>query len=459
MALWGVTNIEKLQWPTLPPKSHIAQAKHTLNQLGALKNDKLTKHGRLMAKLPCHPRIAHMLIKAQELGNLSLATDIAAILEERDPMPKETGIDINKRIEMLRRIRSQKQNRPSWNKIIKVAEFYRKLFKKEEDNKVFDSYETGLLLVYAYPERIAFARPGNNAQFQLSNGCYVMASHTDDLAHEPWLAVANMDAREKTGKIFIAAPLNPKDLAPMVKTTTNITWNIKNGGLTATNDLRIGSIILKSSPITNPDSKKVIEVICKTVEKNGSQLLNFNNKVQQWQNRVMSLKLWNPNDEWPDVSSPTLLMNCSQWLTPYLNGIRKNEDLKNLDLISILHYHLDQQQQEKLNKLAPTTIKVPSGSNIQLKYSPDGSAPILSVRLQEMFGLAHTPTVNNGTQTVLLHLLSPGYKPVQITSDLPSFWNTTYFEVRKELKNKYPKHVWPDDPWTEKATRGIKRKK
>lgn len=459
LAIWGITDIRQLQWPTEPPKGHMAQAVDTLHLLGALENNKITPHGKEMARLPCHPRLAHMLIMAKQSGQLPLATDLAAILEERDPMPRETGIDINLRVEMLRRVRSQKRETRGWNRVIQVAEAYRQLFINQPDNGTFDPFETGLLLVHAYPERIASARPGNNAQFQLSNGSYAMASHTDDLAHEPWLSVAHMDAREGTGKIFLAAPLNPKDLAPLVKKTDNITWDSRKGALTATTDLRIGHIVLQSRPLSHPNPDQITEAICKEIEKNGAHLLNFDEKVQQWQNRIQSLRKWHPASLWPDVTTPTLLKHCREWLAPYLNQVRKNDDLKKLDLLNILHFHLNHQQQNELNQLAPTAIEVPSGSKIQLHYSPDGSAPVLAVRLQEMFGLADTPTVNNGTQAVLLHLLSPGYKPVQVTSDLRSFWNTTYFEVRKELRNRYPRHVWPDDPWTEKAIRGVKRRK
>jgi ATP-dependent helicase HrpB len=459
LAIWGIADIRQLQWPTEPPKGHVAQALDTLHQLGALEEGKITPHGKEMAKLPCHPRLAHMLIMAKQSRQLPLATDLAAILEERDPMPRETGIDINLRVEMLRRVRSQKREVRGWNQVLKVAESYRQLFKNLADNGTFDSFETGLLLVHAYPERIASARPGNNAQFQLSNGSFVMASHTDDLAHEPWLAVAHMDAREGTGKIFLAAPLNPTDLAPMVKKTDSIIWDVRKGALAATTDLRIGSIILQSRPLSHPDQEQINEAICKILEKDGAHMLDFNEKVQNWQNRILSLRVWNPDDNWPDVATSTLLKRCRDWLSPYLTQVRKNEDFKKLDLLSILHYHLNQHQQSNLNHLAPSNIEVPSGSSIQLNYSPDGSAPVLPVRLQEMFGLADTPTVNNGQQPVLLHILSPGYKPVQVTSDLRSFWNNTYFEVRKELKNRYPRHVWPDDPWTEKAIRGAKRRK
>ncbi len=457
LAVWGISDVYSLNWPTPPPKSHVDEALETLHQLEALKNNKITSHGKKMASLPCHPRIAHMLLMANTSGHLSLAADLAAILEERDPMPRETGIDINLRVEELRRQRSEKRNNKRWNQIIKVAEYYNRLFDRIPENSPFDPFDTGLLLVYAYPERIASARPGNEARFQLSNGSYAIASHKDDLAHEPWLSVAHMDARQGLGKIFLAAPLNPADLKQLIKSSETITWDTRKGGLVATQDLRIGSLVLQSKPLNTPDQQAVINAICESIAKEGENLLSFNDEVQQWQKRIISLKHWHPEDHWPDVTISTLLKTCKEWMTPYLTNIKRNEDLKKIDLLNVLHYHLSPDKQTALERLAPTRIKVPSGSNIKLNYQADGSAPVLAVRLQEIFGMADTPTVNGGKTPVLLHLLSPGFKPVQVTSDLRSFWNNTYYEVKKELKNRYPKHVWPEDPWKEEAIRGTKR--
>jgi ATP-dependent helicase HrpB len=332
------------------------------------------------------------------------------------------------------------------------------MFDRQPENDSFDPFDTGLLLVHAYPERIASARPGNEARFQLSNGSYALASHKDDLAHEPWLSVAHMDARQGMGKIFLAAPLNPADLKTLIKTSETITWDTRKGGLLATRDLRIGSLVLQSKPLNNPDPEEVMNAICEAIAKEGQNLLNFNDDVANWQNRIISLSKWRPEENWPDVTTSALLRTCKEWLSPYLNNIRRNEDLKKIDLLNALHYHLSPEKQSALDRLVPQRIKVPSGSFIKISYQPDGSAPILAVRLQEMFGMADTPAVNDGKTPVLLHLLSPGFKPVQVTSDLRSFWNNTYYEVKKELKNRYPKHVWPEDPWKEEAIRGTKRK-
>ena len=457
MAQWGIVDPQQLSWLTPPPKGHVAQASELLHELEALENNRITEHGKQLHRLPTHPRIAHMLIRAKEEGQLDLATDIAAIVEERDPLPKEAGIDINLRIDALRRYRKENVGGRKLARIEKIADQYRRTFKIEADNNPHSDFETGLLIAYAYPERIACARPGNNAQFQMANGRFASAGHRDDLAHEPWLAIAHVNDRDGSGKIFMAAPLNPTDLQPLVKTQEVITWDTRKGGLIATLDMRIGSIILKSTPLPNPDDSQLIKAITDAVQKEGGVLLNWNEDVEQWQNRVLSLRKWNPQEGWPDVSMETLLLTNAEWLSPYLSNIKKPEALKKINLKEILQYSLPQDLQKQLNVLAPTKIDVPSGSTIKLNYQASGSDPILAVRLQECFGLEDTPTVNKGKKNVLMHLLSPGYKVVQITSDLKSFWANAYFDVRKDLKGQYKRHFWPEDPHDAKAIKGTKR--
>ena len=459
MTSWGIKNISEMTWLSPPPLGSLNQAYETLRQLNAIENGQVTVHGKRIHQLPCHPRIAHMLLMAEEIDKPALATDIAALLEEKDPLDKESGIDINLRLEALRRHRKEGRKSRAFDKIEKVASSYRKLLYIDQNNDMIDPYETGILLAYAYPERIAYARPGANAQFQLANGKLAMANHRDDLAHEPWIAIAHIDAREGMGKIFMAAPLNPKDLAPLVKEVQVIDWDTKKGGLVAIKELRIGSILLQATPLVAPDRQLVAGVISDAIRQAGDRLLNWNEEVIQWQNRVSCLSIWRPEESWPDVSTKTLLRNNEGWLALYLQNITRVEELKKLGLLKILQASLDYRLQTELDRLAPIRIEVPSGSTIKLKYKPNGEPPVLSVRLQEIFGLADTPLINEGRTPVILHLLSPGFKPVQITTDLRSFWNNTYFEVKKELKRRYPKHAWPDDPWTAKAIRGVGRGK
>lgn len=447
LAAWGIQSPESLSWINPPPSAALAGGREVLHRLNALDNNKITKHGREMLRLPCHPRIAHMLLSAGSIPLKQLATDVAAILEEKDPLGKEAGIDINLRIEALRRSRNSATIGRRFQRIEKIASGYRKLLQLEADEGPVQTFDTGLLLAYAYPERIAVAKPGSNARFQLANGKYVMASHTDDLAHEPWLAVAHADMREGTGKIFMASSLDPKDLIHMVKEVSNISWDTRRGGIIASNDLRIGSLILQSKPILNPDQNEILSVLTEAIRKEGESLLSFDESFQGLQNRFLSLRAWNPQDSWPDVRKQTLIQTPEDWLSAFIAQVKRPEDFKKINLRDALMASLSWEKQQELSTLAPHSIEVPTGSSIRLEYSSTGEPPVLAVRLQELFGLAETPMVNGGKVGVILHLLSPGYKPVQVTSDLKSFWNNTYFEVKKELKRRYPKHSWPDDPW------------
>lgn len=448
--VWGIQDINQLFWISQPPAAHVAQAMDVLVQIGAIENGKLTAHGKQIHQLACHPRIAHMLLLAPNLAAKQLACDVAAVLEERDPLGRDAGIDINLRVEALRRARQNTMLSKGFSRIEKVAESYRRLLAIEANNEAYDVFETGLLLAYAYPERIACARLGNNAQFQLANGKIAAAGHRDDLAHEPWLAVANMDTRDGLGKIFLAAPLNPTDLRSLVKTVEVVTWDTRKGGLIASTDLRIGSIVLQSKPLAQVDKNLAVNAICKALQNEGKQLLDFDDQVTQLQNRILSLGIWNPEENWPNVCTESLLQNPASWLTPFLQDVKRIDDMKKIDLVQAILSMLPYEKQLELDRLAPAKMHVPSGSGIALMYFERGETPVLAVRLQEVFGLPDTPKINAGKTAVVLHLLSPGFKPVQVTSDLRSFWDNTYHEVKKELKRRYPKHAWPEDPWSEK---------
>ncbi len=457
LANWGIMNPNQLDWVTEPPKGAMYASKEMLEELGATENGRITEHGKKMHQLPCHPRIAHMLLNAEEDDLVGLAADVAALIEERDPLGKDAGVDINERIEMLRKFRSENRLGRKWDRIEKVSGSYRRMFNAEPDNEPVDPFETGLLLTFAYPERIACARPGNNAQFQLANGKIAMIGHHDDLAHEAWLATAHMDARDGIGKIFLASPLNPTDLQEKIIQKEVVEWDPDDGALSATNQMRIGSIILKSTPLPDPDPEETANAICRALKKSKGSLLDWNEDVEQWQNRVLSVKKWRSGENWPDMSRETLVLTCEEWLPPYLTNVKTSKDLLKIDLKEVLQFSLPHGKQELLKKLAPEKLEVPSGSNIKLMYRPNGEPPVLAARIQELFGQADTPTVNEGKLEVLVHLLSPGYKPVQVTADLKNFWNDTYFEVRKELKRRYPKHYWPNDPWSAEAVRGVMR--
>lgn len=449
LAAWGNERPEELSWINEPPGPSFEQSRQLLEELEALQNGRITPHGREMVKLGCHPRLAHMLLKAPGAEMQALACDIAALLEERDPLGREAGADINLRIEKLRRLRSADRSTDGkWAGLLKVASSFCRLLDIQESSAPFDPAETGLLLAYAYPERIASARPGNNAQFQLSNGRIAMLPYHDSLSHEPWLAVAHLDMRDGIGKIFLAAPINPKDLMHRVKEQEVINWDSRRGGLVASRDLRLGQLVLRSVQLSTPDSEKTRQILLNALRREGENLLDWNDEICSLQQRVMSLRKWNPDEDWPDVSTQTLLQNPAEWFTTPVEKLKKNEDLKRIALAPMIEAWLGWERFQELNRKAPSRLPVPTGNMIALQYGYAGEPPVLAVRLQEVFGLARTPRINEGKTPVLMHLLSPGFKPVQVTSDLESFWNNTYFEVRKELKRRYPKHAWPDDPWT-----------
>ena len=458
MKAWGQEDIREMTWLTPPPAGTLHLAEKTLEAIDALEEGEMTSHGREIHSVPTHPRIAHLLLYAKKHGELGLGTDIAAILDERDALGPDAGVDLNLRIEALRRFRDRGVTIPRIKKIEKLAASYRTMFKIAAENKPVDPWMTGLLLAYAYPERIAAARPGNNAQFQLANGKIAQIGHRDDLAHESWLAVAHVDAREGMGKIWLAAPLNPKDLVPMLKTKEVLEWDRKKGGLIAHTEVRIGAIILGKRPLAKFDSSQAKQAILEAVKEEGELLLDWNEEVIQLMNRVQSLQKWNPEQDWPTWTMANLCDTADLWLEPYVSNIKQNDDFKKLNLQEILISSLDYEMQKELDRLAPKTLSVPSGSKISIEYQENGETPRLSVRLQELFGLLETPKVNDGKIPVLIEMLSPGFKPVQLTQDLKSFWTNGYFEVKKELKRRYPKHEWPDDPVSAEAVRGVKRR-
>lgn len=453
---WGIQKPEDLFWLDFPPKIQIYKAIETLEQLNAIESNKITKHGNRMAQLPCHPRLAHMLILAEEMGKLALACDIAALLEEKDPLGRESGIDFNLRIEALRRYRQQAAKGGKWERIEKIAASYRKMFKVDIDNSAFDYYDTGYLIASVYPEKIASSRPGNNSQFLMANGKIAQAGPKDDLGFEPWLAVAAADEGDRIGRIFLAAPLNPTDLKSLIREKQIIDWDFKSGSLVCSSDLRIGNIVLKSSPLKNPNPELVLNAVKKSLINNPERLIKIDEKTEQLINRISCLKIWT-NEKIEDLS---IIESVEKGLfDDDLKRVKNLNDLEKIDWFSTLYYSLNPEIQKKLNELIPEKIGVPSGSELKIKYKRNGENPTLSVRLQELFGLAESPQINNGKNKLIIELLSPGFKPVQLTSDLKSFWNSTYFEVKKEMKRQYPKHYWPDDPWNAEAIKGSKKAK
>ncbi|MDY4520058.1 MAG: ATP-dependent helicase HrpB [Bacteroidales bacterium] len=513
IAAWGERDPMRLAWLTPPPKGHVAQAQSLLTMLGALSDSdnpkeqgSITPHGRELSHLPCHPRMAQMMLMAHNAQQQTLAADIAAILEEKDPLAQQNqrgqqgqqgqhggfagqnesavGCDIALRIDALRKHRAQAQKERSpmgghggqwraWDRIAKIAEQYRRLTADTdqqtkrggtlEDNSSFDKADIGYLLAAAYPERIASAREGKPGLYMLSSGDMAQMGRHDDLSAEPWIVAAEVNTQSGPngiGKIFMASALDPRDLRSMVRERDVVTWDIRRGGIVAQRELRIGSLILGSRPLQNVPADEVRNAICDAVVREGERIMDFGaDEVLNIQQRIGAVSLWHPEMELPDVSTEALKASAHEWLPLFMGKAQTVAELKKIDMAQVVASRLTYEQQMAVDRLAPERIEVPTGSKIRVEYRPEATAPVLRVRLQECFGMRETPRVDNGQRPVLMELLSPGYKPVQLTQDLHSFWENTYFEVRKELKRRYPKHSWPDNPLEADAVRGVARKK
>jgi len=470
LAQWGVKNMNELMWLNPPPEGNVLQAKELLNQLGALENDKITQSGKELLRMPTHPRIAHLLHQAKRWQQLdeddtinftALASDVASLLEERDPLKKEEGKDVSLRVEILRKWRSGERvnaERQALERIERVAQAWRKLLKISVDNTIPDMFAIGKLIAAAYPERVAKRIDKNGLRYRLSNGRVVKLQEHDSLHQHEYIAIAQLDAGTNEGKVFMASPLNPDDLMDLAVEKPNFYWDKERGMIVGTTEKSVGGIVLQSKPIHKiPDDIRT-SVICNAIKSEGLKMLGWGEEQTNLQTRILSLRTWRANENWPDVNDETLINTIERWLPPYLINICKRSELQQLNLNQLIISMLSWEQSQQLNVLAPESIKVPSGSMIQVHYYNDGRKPEMQVRLQELFGLTETPAVNEGKNKIVLHLLSPGYKPVQVTQDLNSFWSKTYFEVRKDLLSRYPKHSWPENPLTAEAVRGAKKR-
>ncbi len=467
LALWGVTDPTTLRWLD-PPRAPAWKSTQSLLQHLSLLDAKgrITDRGRHVAALPLHPRLGVLLLAGSEQGMARTACLLAALLSERDIIKGEaTSCDLEMRLRMLENIEDRKlmssdiTDRQQVRRLQLQATKWSKALNQPFEKKI--AYDRiGHLLVYGFPDRIGKLRPGSGFRYQLSSGKGVELPAGDLLCGSELLVAPAVDGRKGDGRIFLAASLSGDDLyehhTNLLRESKNVVWNEKTGRIEATATWQLGHIILQSKPLKNPSSEKILAGLLVGIRLHGISCLPFTREAKDMQSRICFLHHWRP-DDWPDWSDSALLDDLD-WLTPYCNNIRTLAGLKRLDLKTILLSRLDWQQQQQLDMLAPAHLRVPSGSKIRLSYSA-GEPPVLAVRLQEMFGLLQTPTICRGEIPVLLHLLSPARRPLQVTTDLNSFWKNSYREVRKELAGRYPKHYWPIDPFQAKATSGTKPKR
>lgn len=476
IAAMGERDLEHLPWLTMPPMGHVGQAIKLLHLLGALEIDgSITPMGSRMARLACHPRIAKMILSAEDEDQRQLACDIAALLEEKDPMAGEdNNSDLSQRLLLMRDAR--KRHQPGrWNRQLQISDEYARMTKFESlmtndergvslnmQHSSFTVDTVGWLVAQAYPERVAMAID-DIGTYRLASGDMVRMDRNDHNTSYDWLSVASLYASGGgVGRVLLAAPVAKEDLKKMASHRDNVAWDSKNGCVVMQQEWRIGKLLIDSCPLKEPLQEDVVAVVCDAVGREGRSLLDWNDGVDRMQRRVAQVALWHPEMELPDMSIDALLGRVDEWLPSFLEyGGRLRSsvaDLKKIDLSAAIWSLLTYEQQQTVEWLAPSHLEVPTGSRIRVDYRLTSGAPVLSVRLQECFGMQQTPCVDGGRCPVLMELLSPGFKPVQLTQDLHNFWENTYFEVRKELKRRYPKHHWPDNPLEAEPDRGAKRK-
>lgn len=457
VAEWG-EKMEDLPWLDMPEAAHISGAQALLKSLGAIDSGgRITGHGRRLSRLACHPRIAQMLLKAEGTKDKALAADIAALLEERDPLGNvsETGLDL--RIAELRKNR-RKGSGGIWNRISRTASQYCRLVGAETDDSSVDPYKIGELIAVAYPERTGRAWKDGMGRFQFPDGSIAAMDETDALSSCEWIAACDMNRKnDGVGRIFLAAPVAQEDIENMSATRDRIFWDSRQRCVLAQRERRLGAILIDARQLHDVPKETVVEVIAEAAAKDGLSMFDFSEKFEGTVRRISAVALWHPELGLPEVCTGTVLGHIGKWLPLYIGNAKSATELKKIDMSEVAWSFLSYSQRSEVERLAPEYVTVPTGSRIRLEYRQGTDIPVLRVRLQECFGLLDTPAVDGGCIPVLLELLSPGYKAVQLTSDLRSFWSGTYFEVRKELRRRYPKHSWPDNPLEAPAVRGVRK--
>jgi ATP-dependent helicase HrpB len=473
LGVWGVKDPADLSWLDPPPAASWESAKRLLFDLGALDaKGGVTPVGRSMARLPLHPRLARLLQRAAELGCTHLGADLSALLSERDIFRRTPsgsrvqgeGSDLSERLDVLRQWRKRKEppaETDPWA-LRAVDRASQQLLRLMGKGSKASGEEPGTilprLLLRAFPDRIAKSREEGEGRFLLSGGRGVRLPSASRLAKSPFLIAVHVDAGEKAeGRVHLAEPvaedLLREEMSMRLETLRRVEWDKREGRIVSTLEERLGAVQLSARPVP-PAEEEAASLICEAI-RSASARINFSKEIRQFQGRVGLMRRIFPAENWPDLSEERLLSAPQDWLLPWLEGIRTREQLVALDLLPPLRAQLSREQQRLLGERAPASLAVPSGRRVALDYA-SGDLPVLAVKLQEMFGLADTPEVAGGRVKVLIHLLSPAGKPVQVTRDLKGFWKSGYQQVKKELKGRYPKHPWPDDPWKAVPTRQAK---
>jgi ATP-dependent helicase HrpB len=472
LAEWGCANPQDLRWLDPPPAAAYAQARELLHELEALDDrGRLTAAGRSMSGLGVHPRLAHMILRGARLGHLTLAVRIAALLSERDILrgvAHDRDPDLRVRLDALSDTgprtaafdaQALQRVRQAVTQITKRARGV-PLPEHASPPALADDDATGLLLAFAYPDRIGRLRDGRVGHYLLSGGRGAQLRDSAALARSEFIVAATLDAGAADASIRLAAPLRrqiiDEHFAPAIENVEIVSWDTRSAAVLAQRERRLGALRLEVATLRTPPADALAREMIRGVRELGLVALPWTPDLRQWCARVELLRTAEPDaaPAWPNVADAALLDSLDVWLSPWLERASRREHLERVDLRGALRSLLQGKQPVRLETLAPTHYAVPSGSRIAIDYTSGN--PTIAVRLQEVFGLLQSPTIAGGRVPLTLQLLSPAQRPVQVTRDLASFWRSGYAEVRKELKGRYPKHYWPEDPLQATATRRVR---
>jgi ATP-dependent helicase HrpB len=459
MARWGVTKADGLPWFEVPPQAAFAQAQDVLKRLGAVDaTGAITAHGRAIAELPLHPRLAHMVMIGASKGAGQSAAEVAALLSERDGAARDASIDVEQRLMMLRG-----SARERWKQTLQQIKQSLSRHPREGGDPASsveslgsrfrgnDEVGVGVLLALAYPDRIARKR-GN--RYQLANGGGAVLPEHDNLNKSDWLAIATLDGATGDGKARLAAALTDKDIetyfADLITENEGVFWDAKSSSVKAGLTRKLGAIVLKERPAKEIDPSLTSQVMLDGVKQMGLNALPWTEAARGFQARVKFLARVMDGAGFPNLVDEALVATLDDWLLPYLEGMMRRADLTRLDMLQILQGLVPHDLLRKMEKLAPHRMTVPGGGSYRIDYDTEGD-PVLSVRLQEMFGLQSAPQVAEGRARLKIELLSPAGRPVAVTQSLETFWTQAYADVRKDMRGRYPKHSWPEDPLTATA--------
>ncbi len=456
LARWGVADPAQLIWLDPPPAGALNGARELLRLLGAFDpQDRLTPLGTAMAKLPAHPRLARLLVAAEEAGCPGLGSDLVALLAERDLLAggelaarPTSDSDLFDRLELLRR--------GSGGNAARAARYWRQQSGAGSGEPNPDALQVGRLLALAFPDRVGRERLPGSGRYLLAGGQGARLSPRSAVRRAEWLVAVEVAGKAAgEGEIVLASALERSCVEELFGENLDwqreAEWDDRAGRLVVREVRRLGALVLQERPVP-ATSADTVPALLGVLRRQGLDRLGWSPAALQWRGRVALLARACPDGGWPGLSDEALLASLEEWLAPFLGGVRSLEQLRRFDPLPALQQHLGWERQTDLERLAPERLEVPSGSRIRLDYSVE-DGPVLAVKLQELFGLGETPAIAGGRLPVLIQLLSPAGRPLAATRDLRSFWDTVYPEVKKEMKGRYPRHPWPDDPWAALPTR------